>query len=572
MVQIKIKDKIFTLQKDLIAYALLKINLKEAKFDNESKIWNIPPYKSNFEILKEKINEKEEFNEYYNGLLKKVSTNKPQPPQTNKIAQIKEDAKAIKEKYPRLYKFQIRDILKTKYSKSNGFLIGNSMGTGKTVTSLISAYEKSENIFIIAPAPLLTQWQSEIKEWLNKDCVIFSGSKQKREHLYKENEESIKIISYDTFKNDKDKLDLKKQLTGNILICDEATKLKNKKSQRYKAVKKFIKFFKYKLFLSGTPVTKGLHDINTIIDLIDNNIISNVNDYIIWEEKKVGWPPRIINEIVGYKNLDEYVKNIKPVYTRKTLEEVKKDMPDKNIIRVNVNSHPFCHSMFETVDEIIGSFSGFSLLQLLDCGYPVFNKSESESKEKCEILYDKLPKEITNQINKKSSPEKIVQLVELIENINEPVLIFSRYLKSVKLIEYWLNKNFKDKFISTVTAGTKNKDQIKKDFNEGKIDIVIATDTWSEGVSLPDINYLINYDISPSVDKYLQKIDRIYRINSTKPKFIYNLVGDVIETHIMNILEEKMQLIEQITEGKAGQIDETDIKKEVIKKLGGNLK
>ena len=164
---------------------------------------------------------------------------------------------------------------------------------------------------------------------------------------------------------------------------------------------------------------------------------------------------------------------------------------------------------------------------------------------------------------------KLEILKQLVDENCDKIIIFTRFLKTADMLQKNLKSTFKEKNIVVVHAGTKDKDVIRKKFNDtDEIDIVIATDTWQSGISLDKVNYLIHYDINPSIESYLQKNDRIYRINSTHTKVIFILVGDLIETHIMDLLEAKLELIEKVTEGKAGVVNDEDIKRSVVNKLG----
>jgi len=548
MVNIRIKDTLFEIVPGLKTIGDLKSQIGST-YKNYA--WNIESKVKHFKFILNNniVKDKPSFKRFYLSLLDKH----------------KDKKSYISKKYPFLFPFQIDTIHKIHNCEYTGFLCGYQMGLGKTLTSLCAMLMKSPHLLIICPAPLKYQWRDEIIKFIpehKNDIIIFEGSKAKRSKLYKENSKSIKIISYDTFKNDVKLPEFVKCIRLHNVICDESTKLKNKKSARYKSFAKLKQSFKFKLFLSGTPVSKALNDIHTIISLIDRYIISNYyNTYLIMEEQIIGWGhnTKRFMKLTGYKNLDMYVTKIKPVYDRKTQTDIGKQLPDKVIKTITIDHDSKYHKIKNNILKILTPFTGFSLLQMLDSDIANIQASESDSVE--------LLNEMGTDYSKIKKNTKMEVLLELVEEINQPCLIFSKYLKSCEQIKFNIKTKFKDKKVVIVTAHTKNKNDIKNQLDEGKIDIVIATDTWSEGISLPNVNYLINYSIPVMADKYLQKIDRICRINSTQTKFIYNLCGDIIETHIMNLLQQKLLLMEQITEGKAGIVKDIDIKKEVCKIL-----
>ncbi|MFW6046729.1 MAG: DEAD/DEAH box helicase [Candidatus Woesearchaeota archaeon] len=514
-----------------------------ARYNLQTKIWTVYNSSGNKEILKgvipdiEPKEEKEKSKEKLNKLLN-----------------------SIKEKYPFLYDFQARAVLKGVLAnkKYNGFLLGFEQGLGKTVTSIITAqYMNHNRIWVVVPAALMSQWEREIKYWTgDEDVQVYNKPKKKRLKEY-ESPHKWNIISYDTLRNDSNQEMLQRAVLGGLLISDESTKFKNIQSKLYKNFKYYLNDrFQYRIFMSGTPVNNNLKDINNVINLIDLKLTGRIDEFIIYEPMTVfvKGEKRVVNEIVGYRNLDEYNRRIKPVYKRERKEDVAQQLPGKNIITEKFNTESIYSSQKQTIVNEISPFSGFTYLLGLDSDKSVIEQGEGEYVDLIE-----LPESEYNP--------KIDYLKEFLEGLNESneqCLIFTRFHATANK----LYEKLKDLYNIKSTT-THNNEELKEEFENNQVKFVIATDKWSRGVSFPNVDYMINFDISASIETYLQRQDRIHRINSTRPKFIYNLVGNVIETYVMDILNEKLELIENVTEGKASSyIDESSIKKEVMKKLG----
>jgi len=116
----------------------------------------------------------------------------------------------------------------------NGFsYLAWETGTGKTLTALKIA-ENFRNVLIMCPASVRQVWYQEIKKWgirLN----------------------NFEIVSYDSFRLHHPRI--LKRAFWNLVILDEAHKLKNIRAQITKLVMKiFTKT--YKIMLSGTPFEK----------------------------------------------------------------------------------------------------------------------------------------------------------------------------------------------------------------------------------------------------------------------------------------------------------------------------
>jgi ATP-dependent RNA helicase DDX51/DBP6 len=57
----------------------------------------------------------------------------------------------------------------------------------------------------------------------------------------------------------------------------------------------------------------------------------------------------------------------------------------------------------------------------------------------------------------------------------------------------------------------KKRDQVIKDFSEGKLDIVVCSDLMARGMDVPDINYVVCYDPPSNETSYIHRIGRTAR-------------------------------------------------------------
>jgi len=553
MIKIKFKDKIFN-SKDSISKVpqsfydqlyLIK-QTSNARYNSDDKVWIIEAKVSNYKIIK---------NIFEDDLLiyvKELIESKKKDAKIKDI--IKEESyNIIKHKYPFLYPFQVSAVTDIISSKHRKFLISLSTGLGKTLVSLsIFDYFKIEKKLIICPSSLKQQWSEEIKKWFGKDSIIVEGSKAKRLKIY-EKECEYFIIGYETLRNDIKEPLLYNKLKSYNIICDEVHKLKNKKSQLYKTFLILNKIIDRVLFLTATPISNGLMDIHNIVELIDKSLVKKINNFVVKEQQNVGWGhnAKIFWKIVGYKNLDEYSNLIKPIFIKKLKEEVMNDLPDKIINNINIKFDTKYTKIYDQIIDNIGPFSGFTLLQMLDNGIDVLQSSKSESRE----LID-FPKISTNP--------KLDYLKELVEDItqsNEQIIIFSHFIKSADIITKTLQKSFKDLRIEC--TNNSDKDSLRNNFNNKNINILVTTDTFSTGVSFPNVQYHINFDILTNYTTWIQRQDRTHRINSNNKTIIYNLIGSNIEKHIINLLDRKQILVNKIMKGEKN-IKDIDIKAELL--------
>jgi len=125
--------------------------------------------------------------------------------------------------------------------------------------------------------------------------------------------------------------------------------------------------------------------------------------------------------------------------------------------------------------------------------------------------------------------DKVKELVKILKKENKPAIIFSEskdtvlYLRS-KLESAGFNK------IEVAYGGSKggkiNKKKIQELFNKGIYDILITTDSLSEGVNLPRADIVINFDLPYNPVRLIQRAGRAIRLNNPKHIRVYNFKPD----------------------------------------------
>ena len=137
-------------------------------------------------------------------------------------------------------------------------------GLGKTSMSLelfmwLRQAGLARKALVLAPLNVAQSvWPFEIKKWLNflrLTYVVLHGP-QKDKLLFADVD--IYIINYEGLLW---LFDQPKFWKVELIIFDELTRMKSWKSQRVKAIRPFLKTFKYRLGLTGTPSPNGFEDL-----------------------------------------------------------------------------------------------------------------------------------------------------------------------------------------------------------------------------------------------------------------------------------------------------------------------
>jgi SNF2 family DNA or RNA helicase len=154
--------------------------------------------------------------------------------------------------------------------------------------------------------------------------------------------------------------------------------------------------------------------------------------------------------------------------------------------------------------------------------------------------------QIFEKLNAISQNAKAEKTLELIQQINDKVIIFTEYRATQLYLQWFLKKNG----ISSVPFSggfRRNKKDWMRMLFQNKVQVLVATEAGGEGINLQFASHLINYDLPWNPMRIEQRIGRIHRLGQENDVHIYNLATQgTVESHILNLLYNKIHLFEQV--------------------------
>jgi superfamily II DNA/RNA helicase len=92
-------------------------------------------------------------------------------------------------------------------------------------------------------------------------------------------------------------------------------------------------------------------------------------------------------------------------------------------------------------------------------------------------------------------------------------IIFCNTIRKVE----WLEQNLKQNNFPITTIHSNmtqaERDNVVKDFRDGKTRLLLTTDLLSRGIDIPQVNMVINYDLPPNKETYVHRIGRCGRFD-----------------------------------------------------------
>jgi SNF2 family DNA or RNA helicase len=408
---------------------------------------------------------------------------------------------------------------------SHGFLLGDTMGLGKSVQAIGMAlwrkkFNNAKRCLVIAPASLKYNWEEELEFWTNESFTIIDGTPSKREKQW-ENKDFITVVNPELIVRDFDDVAMLKE-AFDIIIVDEIHMLKSWKSKRSKKVKELkTSSDGIRIGLSGTPIDGKLEDLHSIFEFLVPGLFTTRGKFLEKHAIRDEW-----NSIVGYMNVDEIRETIKPFFLRRLKEEVAKELPEKIFQNVYVNLSPAERKVYNAIK---------------DRSHSITEESEAitavlRARQFCDapVLVDEYPEF-------GSKYESCMEMLEEVIGNGHKVLIFSMFEQMVDRLYVSFEKNGWKSL--KVTGKTKKKDRpaIARQFNEDPtIDICVMDEAGSTGLNFQKASYVFHYDDnwSPAIMK--QRTDRAHRITTEHTVNVINFVClDTIEDHVRGILRDK---------------------------------
>ena len=426
-------------------------------------------------------------------------------------------------------------------------ILADEVGLGKTIEAGLIAKEYLirglvKKILILVPASLVLQWTRELNQKFGIPAVA-----QKKEWMW--DKYDIIVASMDTSKRPPHSDHIMNQ-HYDLLIVDEAHKLKNRKTKNWEFINSVKK--KFVLLLTATPVQNDMIELYNLVNILKPGQLGRYHQFQR-EHMKDKRNPK--NKEILRKEIDKVM-----IRNKRADKNIDIEFPKRIVQTIPIELTPAERLLYEGITNFVREhyfkFRGdiqniLSLITLQrevcssrDAAFitlvNMFKKSGGNEYLKNEIL------NLVQIAKKVSTQSKVSEVIRLLNKINDKVIIFTEYRATQ---EFLMSKLAEHKISSVPYRGGFNRG--KKDWMmelfQRKAQIMVATEAGGEGINLQFCNNIINYDMPWNPMRVEQRIGRVHRLGQTRDVYIYNLsTNNTIEEHILFLLHEKIKMFENV--------------------------
>lgn len=448
------------------------------------------------------------------------------------------------------YKYQLEAIKYGIQDNHKKWLLLDGMGCGKTAEIIHIAeelkYQKGlKHCFIIcAVNSLKSNWKKEIKLHSNESCKILGekiskngkisyGSVLDRVNELNSNiEEFFIITNIETIRSKEFIKAFKKNINNiDMIVCDEVHRVANQNSIQGDA---FLKLnATYKIAATGTLLVNSPLNLFVPLSWIDIEQ-SNLTMFKKTFCEKGGFAGK---QIIGYKNTDLLKEELEFCSLRRTKEDVLKDLPSKTIIKEYISLSTAHQDFYNNVVAGVKE----------ECDKIILNTKNTLALSTRLRQATSCPSIITSNDILSSKIERAEELVDDLISVGEKVVIFSVFKETI----YKLAERLKN-FNPLICTGDISDNSITEAINSFQTDnnkklLLGTSQKMGTGITLTAASYMIFIDTPLTAADFNQACDRIYRIGTEKPVFIYNLICEnTIDEHINEIISRKQALSDYI--------------------------
>lgn len=439
--------------------------------------------------------------------------------------------------------------------KAERFGLFMEMGTGKTKSAIDWASLLMERgliggALIVCPKAVVLNWEREIAVHsplpaVKRMVASIRGTAKQKEKAFNEGGRiaNFFVTNYATILSDLDFAGLVHR-KGLAIILDESTNIKTPTAKTTKAVHALKDLARFKLILTGSPITQGPLDAFSQFGFLDSKITGHHNFFSFKAEYAImgGFQAR---EVVGYKNLERLTSRLKD-HNYRVLKKDCLDLPEKLYQTIEVEAGPKQREAYNSMrDESIVELGEFTVsapvtltrmlrLQQITAGF--LPKLDEFGKEIGTIEFES---------PKLDAAEELVE--QAIEG-GQKVIVWCRFIREIEALEKRLAGHGVVTYYGAVSDDQRQANVDAFQTNPGVKVFIGQIQTGGIAITLTAASVEIYVTNTFALVDRLQSEDRAHRIGQKRNVTIIDLVvKGTLDVYVLKTLRDKKSLADVIT-------------------------
>jgi superfamily II DNA/RNA helicase len=441
-----------------------------------------------------------------------------------------------------LYPYQQEGVLHLAFNERS--LLADDMGLGKTVQAIgaceiLRQIRNVERVLVVCPVSLKTEWEEQIAKFTKLPTRTIWGPRSARLKMYRESS-FFYLSNYEQIRSDI--RDINRILAPDIVILDEAQRIKNWQTKTAKSVKQLSS--PYAFVLTGTPLENRIDELYSIVEFLNPQLFGPLFRFNreFYELDDKGHP-------AGYKNLKEMHRRIRTIMLRRRKDEVEEQLPGRTVNNYFVSMESEQRARYDEYRERVARLMTITKRRPL-------TKEEFQKLQKwlaCMRMLCDTPYILDRDC--RICP-KLPELASILEDVTasngHKVLVFSEWERMLHLVRDLAQEmGLGFAWHTGSVPQQKRREQIRMFKDNPDCSLFLSTDSGSLGLNLQEASVVVNIDLPWNPAKLEQRIARAWRKYQTRSVGIINLISEQsIEHRMLGMLAQKQQLADGILDGR----------------------
>jgi SNF2 family DNA or RNA helicase len=441
-----------------------------------------------------------------------------------------------------LYDYQVRGALFLACRSRS--ILGDDMGLGKSpqtmaAIELLARERGVRKVLVVAPASVKYQWEGEIRKFTDRTVQVVEGLKDAREELYTR-DAFYKLVNYEQVVRD---LDLMNAWGPDVVVLDEAQRIKNWESKTSRAVKKLRS--RYAIVLTGTPLENKLEELYSIVQFVDDRRLGPAFEFL--------HEHRVLDEqgnLTGYRNLDKIRDRLAPILLRRTRAEVLGQLPERtdstHVVELSDAQRVLYDEQQMNLARLMakGVLTDLDRKRILACVVNMRLVCDST------YLLDK-------QTNVSPKLDEFAEVVaDLMSSGGHKAVVFSQWETMLHKAAEVLDRLGVGYTLLHGGMQGKERREVLDRFQQNDCRVFLSTDAGGVGLNLQVADTVINLELPWNPAVLEQRIARVHRMGQKRPVRVVNFVTrGSIEERVQKAIETKRSLFGSVFDGDSDAVD-----------------
>ena len=462
----------------------------------------------------------------------------------------------------RLYPYQVEGV--AFLAAAGRALLADDMGLGKTLqaiaaTAVLREHDGVRRALVICPASLKHQWAREVRRFTGADAVAIEGPPAARLALYRRRA-PFTVVNYEVVLRDADLI--RSELAPDLLVLDEAQRIKNWRTKTATAVKSIDTPFAF--VLTGTPLENRLEDLYSLMQVVDPTVLGPLWRYLLdFHVTDEG------GRVLGYRNLAELRRRLAPVMLRRDRSLVRDQLPERIDSRLDVAMD---RRQRDLHDEAMATAARLAQIAAKRPLTPSEEHRLMAALQTARMACNAAGLVDGDTVGSPKLTELATLLEELCVDGGRKAVVFSQWERMTRMAEEVARKlGLGVVRLHGGVPSARRGDLIDRFREDPSVQVFLSTDAGGVGLNLQTADVLINLDLPWNPAVLEQRIGRVHRLGQRNAvQAVLIVAADSYEERIAGLIAAKRELFLNVVDEAASE-DVVGVSKKMVEMALGTL-